>query len=65
VEVNIYGTHQLQVCADHAKPLGNNIKKEDIRALTDASKEVEIQVNTEKRKYSGSSNFEWVDVRIT
>jgi sorting nexin-29 len=50
VKVKVYGTHQLLVYADDLNSLGDNITKHT-GALPDASKEVDIQVNTENRKY--------------
>jgi hypothetical protein len=49
VELKLNGTHQLQVYADDVNMLVDNIdtiKKH--RSLIDASKEVGLEINTEK-----------------
>jgi hypothetical protein len=54
------GTHQLLVCADNLNLLGddiNNIKK-NMETLIDASKEVGLEINTEKTKYMLLSNHQ-------
>jgi hypothetical protein len=45
--------HQLLVCADDVNLQGDNINitKKSIDTLIDASKEVGLEVNTEKTKY--------------
>jgi hypothetical protein len=50
VGLKLNGTHQLLGCADDVKLLGDGIDtvKENTRALIDASKEVSLEVNTEK-----------------
>jgi hypothetical protein len=46
------GTHQLLAYADVVNLLGDNIEtiKKDIKTLTDASKEVGLEINLEKTK---------------
>jgi biotin operon repressor len=53
VELKLNGTHQLLIYADDVKLLGDKIdtSKENIQTLIDASKEVGLEVNTEKIKY--------------
>jgi hypothetical protein len=49
VRLKLNGTHQLLVCADDVNLLGDNndtIKR--TQKLIDASKEVDLEVNTEK-----------------
>jgi hypothetical protein len=49
-------THYLLIYADDVNVLGDNINtiKRNTRTLIDASKEVGLEVNTEKTKYSSS-----------
>jgi hypothetical protein len=47
VGLKLNGTHQLLVYADDVNLLGDNTE-----TLIDASKEVGLEVNTEKTKYS-------------
>jgi hypothetical protein len=53
VGLKLNGTHHLLVYADDVNLQGNNIDtiKKDTGSLTDASKEVGLEVNTEKTKY--------------
>jgi hypothetical protein len=47
------GTHQLLVYADDVNLLGGNVNtiNKNTEAVIDASKEVGLEVNTEKSKY--------------
>jgi hypothetical protein len=51
--LKLNGTHQLLVYADDINLLGDNtnIIKKNTGAITDASKDVALEVNTEKSKY--------------
>jgi hypothetical protein len=53
VGLKLNGTHQLLVYADDVNLLGDNIDaiKKNMETLTDTSKEVRLEVNTEKTKY--------------
>jgi sorting nexin-29 len=53
VGLKLKGTHQLLVYADDVNLLGDNIDavKKNMETLIDASKEVGLEVNTEKTKY--------------
>jgi hypothetical protein len=52
VGMKLDGTHQLLVYADDVNLLGDNIDTiKNTETLTDASKEVGIEINAEKTKY--------------
>jgi ribosomal protein S2 len=53
VVLKLNGTRQLRVYADDVNLLRDNIDtiKKNTKTLTDASKEVGLEVNTEKNKY--------------
>jgi hypothetical protein len=53
VGLKLNGTHQLLVYADDMNLLGDNLDaiKKNMETLIDASKEVGLEVNTEKTKY--------------
>jgi hypothetical protein len=50
--LKLNGTHQLPVYADYVDLLGDNINiiRKNTESLTDASKEVSLEVNTGKTK---------------
>jgi hypothetical protein len=54
VGLKLNGTHQLSVYADDVNLLGDNIDtvKKTTQTLVDASKEVGLEVNTQKTKYT-------------
>jgi hypothetical protein len=53
VGLKLNGTHQLLVYADDVNLLGDNVDatKKNMETLIHASKEVGLEVNTEKTKY--------------
>jgi hypothetical protein len=53
VGLKLNGTHQLLVYADDVNLLGDNVDtmKKNTQTLIDTSKEVGLEVNTEKTKY--------------
>jgi hypothetical protein len=48
--LELNGTHQMLACADDVNLLGDTIKR-NTQTLIDSSKEVGLEVNTEKTKY--------------
>jgi hypothetical protein len=52
-KLKLSGTHQFLACADDVNILGKNIDtmQKNKEALLDASKEVGLEVNSEKTKY--------------
>jgi hypothetical protein len=50
-------THQLLAYADDVKLLGDNIQK-NTETLIDASMEVDLEIDVEKAKYTGSSTYD-------
>jgi hypothetical protein len=67
VAPKLNATHQLLVYADDVNVLGDNIntRKKNKDALTDASKEVGLEVNTEKTKCMSTSHHQNADKIIT
>jgi hypothetical protein len=53
VELKLNGTHQLLAYADDVNRLGDNIDttKKNTETVTDASKEVGVEINVEKTKH--------------
>jgi hypothetical protein len=54
VGLRLNGTHQLLACGDDVNFLGDNIDtiKENTETLIDTSKEVGLEINVEKTKYT-------------
>jgi hypothetical protein len=53
VGLKLNGTHQLLICTDNVNLLGDTIDtiKKSAQTLTDASKEIGLEVYTERIKY--------------
>jgi hypothetical protein len=60
VGLKLKGTHHLLVYADDVNLLGDNINtiKKNTQTLIDASKEIGLEVNTEKTKYMSLSRHQ-------
>jgi hypothetical protein len=67
VGLNLYGTHQLLIYADDVNVLGDNIDtiKKNTQTLIGTSKEVGLEVNTEKTKYMLLSRHQNHDIKIS
>jgi hypothetical protein len=70
VGLKLNGTHQLLAYADDVNLLGDNVGtiKKNAQTLIDASKEVGLEVNTEKTKYMLLSRHQYAgqnhDIKI-
>jgi hypothetical protein len=55
VGLKLNGTHDLLVCADDLNLMGDNVdtKNKNTETLIDASKEVGLEVNTERIRMQG------------
>jgi hypothetical protein len=60
MEIELNGTHQMLVYADDLNILGDDIDtiKKKKQTLIDASKEIGLEVNTEKTKYMSLSRHQ-------
>jgi hypothetical protein len=60
MRLKLYGTHQLLVCTDDVNLLGDNMNsmKKNTEALIAASREVDVEVNTQKTKHMLMSHHE-------
>jgi hypothetical protein len=66
VGLKLNGIRQLLACADDVNLLDYNIDtiKKNTRTLIDASKEVGLEVNTERTKYMLRSRHQNHDIKI-
>jgi hypothetical protein len=58
VELELNQTCHLLVCVDDLNSLGENVNNMGTKALLDASKEVGLEVNTEKPEYIFMSYYQ-------